>query len=159
VLVPEGDGAGFERRILRLGGVDLQLLGIGRNGHLAFNEPGSPLDSRTRVVELSVTTRADNAAHVEGEVPTHAVTQGLGTILEARQLVLVATGAAKAEAVAAALHGPVTPECPASVVQLHPHSTVVLDRAAATMMQPWERSSASSARAWSSGRPPTRSGS
>jgi glucosamine-6-phosphate deaminase len=132
VVVPQGSGDELEQRISELGGVDLQLLGIGRNGHLAFNEPGSALDSRTRVVELSSMTRADNAGKVGGEIPTHAVTQGLGTILEARDLVLLATGVAKAGAVTAALTGPVTPDCPASVVQLHPRVTVVLDEAAAS---------------------------
>jgi len=136
VVVPQGSGQELERRIRELGGVDLQLLGIGRNGHLAFNEPPSALDSRSRVVALSETTRRDNArAFGRDQVPTHAVTQGLGTILEARHLVLLATGEAKADAVAAALTGPVTPDCPASVVQRHRHVTVVLDRAAASVLQ------------------------
>jgi len=138
VVVPQGSGAALERRIAALGGVDLQLLGIGRNGHLAFNEPGSQLDSRTRVVALSETTRRDNAAPFGVDpVPTHAVTQGIGTILEARHLVLLATGAAKAAAVAAALTGPVTPDCPASVVQTHRRLTVVLDAAAASGLDGW----------------------
>jgi glucosamine-6-phosphate deaminase len=148
VAVPQGSGAGLEERIAGLGGVDLQLLGIGRNGHLAFNEPGSPLDSRTRVVALSPTTRADNAEKAGTELPTHAVTQGLGTILEARELVLLATGTAKAAAVAAALTGPVSSSCPASVVQRHRRVTVVLDAAAAAMIEPWKTNSGSSARAW-----------
>jgi hypothetical protein len=97
---------------------------------------GSPLDSRSRVVALSAVTRHDNAAYVD-PVPTHAITQGLGTILEAGHLVLLALGAAKAEAVAAALTGPVTPDCPASVVQRHPHVTVVLDAAAASVLDGW----------------------
>jgi glucosamine-6-phosphate deaminase len=139
VVVPQGSGEELERRIAELGGVDLQLLGIGRNGHLAFNEPGSPLDSRSRVVALAESTRHDNAAYVAGEaVPTHAITQGIGTILEARQLVLLATGAAKAEAVAAALAGPVAPDCPASVVQLHPSVIVVLDPESASLTS-WSR--------------------
>ncbi len=137
VVVPRGsDGAELERRIAELGGVDMQLLGIGRNGHLAFNEPGSPLASRSRVVALSETTRRDNApAFGEEPVPTHALTQGLGTILGARHLVLLATGAAKADAVALALSGPVTPDCPASVVQQHPRVTVVVDEAVAALAQ------------------------
>ena len=91
VVVPDGSGVELEQRISALGGVDIQLLGIGRNGHLAFNEPPSALDSRSRVVALSETTRRDNARHfAPGEpVPTHALTQGLGTILEARHLVLL----------------------------------------------------------------------
>ncbi|MDX6371344.1 MAG: glucosamine-6-phosphate deaminase [Nocardioidaceae bacterium] len=136
VVVPQGSGEELERRIEEVGGVALQLLGIGRNGHLAFNEPGSPLDARSRVVALSETTRQDNAGSFGDErVPTHAMTQGLGTILEAGRLVLLATGEAKAEAVVAALTGPVTPDCPASVVQWHPRVTVVLDVAAASALQ------------------------
>jgi glucosamine-6-phosphate deaminase len=135
VVVPQGGGPELEQRIAELGGVDLQLLGIGRNGHLAFNEPGSPLDSRSRVVALSETTRRDNAGSFGHEpVPTHALTQGLGTILDARHLVLLATGEAKADAVAAALTGPVGPDCPASVLQLHPQVTVVIDEAAAAVV-------------------------
>ncbi|MBU6216007.1 MAG: glucosamine-6-phosphate deaminase [Acidobacteria bacterium] len=114
-------------------GVDLQLLGIGRNGHLGFNEPGTPFDTTTHVVTLSDTTRADNARFfpTPEAVPTHAVTQGLGTIRRARHLLLAATGAAKADAVAAALEGPLDVSCPASALRLHPRVTVVLDRAAA----------------------------
>ena len=134
LVVPEGRGERLEEQIRAAGGVDLQLLGIGRNGHLAFNEPGSPLDSRTRVVSLSQTTRSDNARSFGSEaVPTHAVTQGLSTILEARHLVLLATGSAKAAAVLAALTGPVTPDCPASVVQMHARVTVLVDEAAAAV--------------------------
>ncbi len=115
-------------------GVDLQVLGIGRNGHLGFNEPGSPLDSVTRVVTLTARTRADNARFFESadDVPTEVITQGLGTILSARRLVLIATGVAKAPAVAAALTGPVGPQCPASVLQWHPQVEVLLDPAAAS---------------------------
>jgi glucosamine-6-phosphate deaminase len=134
VVVPQGSGERLERRIAELGGIDLQLLGIGRNGHLAFNEPGSPLDSRSRVVALSESTRLANAPYVDGPVPTHAVTQGLATILEARHLLLMATGEAKASAVSAALTGPVTLDSPASVLQWHPRVTVVLDAAAASLL-------------------------
>jgi glucosamine-6-phosphate deaminase len=158
VLVPQGSRAELERRVADLGGVDLQLLGIGRNGHLALNEPGSPLDSRTRVVELTESTRVANAPYVDGPVPTHAVRQGLGTILEASELVLLATAAAKAAAVAAALTGPVTTECPASVLQRHRRVSVVLDAAAASVMTAWKASHAPSARAWPSRPPPSRSG-
>ena len=135
VLVPDGTAADpeaaaaeYEALIRAAGGVDVQILGIGSNGHLAFNEPGSPLDSRTRVVELTASTREANARFFPslGEVPTHALTQGLGTIREARSLVLLASGSGKAEAIAAALNGPVTPEVPASVLQLHPDVTVLL---------------------------------
>jgi len=130
-------GARYERLIAETGGVDLQLLGIGSDGHLAFNEPGSSLASRTRIKTLTARTRRDNARFFGSvdEVPIHVLTQGLGTILEARHLVLIATGAGKADAVAAAVEGPVSASCPASVLQLHPHATVLLDGAAAGRLQ------------------------
>lgn len=141
--VPDGSGGdvpalmaaarAYEQRIRDLGGVDVQVLGIGANGHLGFNEPGSALSSRTRVKRLSERTRRDNARFFQGldDVPTHCVTQGLGTILSARRLVLVATGDAKADAVAAALEGPLTASVPASVLQWHADTVVCLDEAAA----------------------------
>lgn len=126
-------GPAYERLLVEAGGVDLQLLGIGGDGHLAFNEPGSSLASRTRIKTLTDRTRRDNARFFGSvdDVPRHAVTQGLGTILEARRLLLLATGSAKASAVAAALEGPLSAACPASVVQWHPRATVLLDPAAA----------------------------
>ena len=125
--------AAYERAIAASGGVDLQLLGIGTDGHLAFNEPGSSLASRTRVKTLTAQTRADNARFFADadDVPRHVLTQGLATIGDARHLVLLATGPQKAPAVAACVEGPVTASCPASVLQLHPHATVVLDPDAA----------------------------
>lgn len=140
LLVPDGNtpdqtraGAAFEGLLRDVGGVGVQLLGIGRNGHLGFNEPGSSFGSRTRPVRLSETTRADNARFFPrpGDVPTHALTQGLATILEASTIVLVASGTHKAAAVAAAVEGPVTEACPASVLQRHPRTTVIVDRDAA----------------------------
>jgi glucosamine-6-phosphate deaminase len=130
----ERAAAAYEEEIRAAGGVDVQVLGIGANGHLGFNEPGSSLASRTRVKRLAERTRRDNARFFERpqDVPTHCVTQGLGTILEARRLVLVATGAAKAPAVAAALEGPLTASCPGSVLQWHPDAVAVVDEAAAT---------------------------
>ena len=127
----------YERRIEELGGVDVQILGIGANGHLGFNEPGSALTSRTRVKRLSERTRTDNARFFGrlDDVPTHCITQGLGTILAARRLVLVATGEAKAHAVAAALEGPLTASCPASVLQWHADVVVVLDETAAQRLR------------------------
>jgi glucosamine-6-phosphate deaminase len=127
----------FEAAIAAAGGVDLPLLGIGADGHLAFNEPGSSLSSRTRVKTLTARTREDNArffASVD-EVPHHVVTQGLGTILEARHLLMVATGEGKAAPVARALEGPVSAACPASVLQLHERATVLLDPAAAAGLE------------------------
>ncbi len=133
---PMGECQRFEATIAGLGGVDLQVLGLGRNGHIGFNEPGSGRDSRTRLVRLSETTRADNAsAFGDGEaVPLHALTQGIGTILEARRIVLLVTGASKAAAVLATLDGPVTEAIPASALQLHGDATAVLDRAAAARL-------------------------
>jgi len=123
----------YEDAIAGAGGVDLQLLGIGTDGHVAFNEPGSSLASRTRIKTLTAQTRADNARFFDSpdEVPRHVITQGLGTIREARHLVLVATGAGKADAVRAMVEGPVSASCPASALQLHPHATVVIDEQAA----------------------------
>lgn len=134
--IPEACAA-YERDIAAAGGVDLQLLGIGSDGHLAFNEPGSSLASRTRVKTLTRRTREDNARFFDslGEVPHHVLTQGLGTILEARHLVMLATGAGKAEAVRQAVEGPVSARCPASVLQLHPHATVILDEPAASRLE------------------------
>jgi glucosamine-6-phosphate deaminase len=129
--------AAYERAIVDAGGVDLQLLGIGSDGHLAFNEPGSSLASRTRVKTLTPRTRADNARFFGSadDVPHHVLTQGLGTILDARHLVMLATGTGKAEAVHAAVEGPVSARCPASALQLHPHVTLVLDPAAAARLE------------------------
>jgi glucosamine-6-phosphate deaminase len=133
---PERAGAAYESLLRDLGGVDLQVLGIGADGHLAFNEPGSSLGSRTRVKTLAGRTRADNARFFGSpdEVPRHVLTQGLGTILDARHLLLIATGPAKADAVAAAVEGPLSASCPASVLQLHPHATVLLDPPAAARL-------------------------
>lgn len=126
-------GERYEQAIRDAGGIDLQLLGIGSDGHLAFNEPGSSLASRTRIKTLTEQTRQDNARFFGSvdDVPRHVLTQGLATLGDARHLVLVATGAGKAEAVATAVEGPVSASCPASVLQLHPHATVVLDEDAA----------------------------
>ncbi len=127
----------YDRLIAELGGVDLQLLGIGSDGHVGFNEPTSSLSSRTRIKTLTRATRADNARFFddrEEDVPRHVVTQGLGTILEARHLLLVACGGHKAEPIARAVEGPLTAMCPASVLQLHPHATVVVDETAASRL-------------------------
>lgn len=130
----ETAGARYEAAIRDAGGVDLQVLGIGRTGHIGFNEPGSSLASRTRVKTLTDATRADNARFFAspGDVPRHCLTQGLGTILDARELLLLAFGEAKAEAIAGAIEGPVSASLPGSVIQLHPEVTVLLDEAAAS---------------------------
>ncbi len=127
----------YDAAIVESGPIDVQLLGIGVNGHIGFNEPGSSLGSRTRVTTLTEQTRQDNARFFAGidEVPRHVITQGLGTISSARHLVLIATGQHKAAAIAAAVEGPLTASCPASVLQLHPRATVVVDEAAAVRLQ------------------------
>jgi glucosamine-6-phosphate deaminase len=129
--------ARYEEAIVAAGGVDVQIAGVGSDGHIAFNEPGSSLTSTTRLKTLNARTRADNARFFTGidEVPRHVITQGLGTILRSRHLLLLATGASKAPAVARAVEGPLAAACPASVVQLHPHATVLLDQAAATALE------------------------
>jgi glucosamine-6-phosphate deaminase len=131
-----GAGERYEALIARAGGVDVQFLGIGSDGHLAFNEPGSSLASRTRIKTLTAQTRKDNARFFGSpdEVPSHVLTQGLGTILEARHLLVIATGEGKADAVAASVEGPLSASCPASVLQMHPHVTVLLDPAAAARL-------------------------
>ncbi|TYL51472.1 glucosamine-6-phosphate deaminase [Nocardioides sp. BGMRC 2183] len=130
-------GARYEAALESAGGVDVQLLGIGSDGHLAFNEPGSSLGSLTRIKTLTEQTRRDNARFFGSldDVPRHVLTQGLGTILRARHLLLIATGAGKAEALAAAVEGPVSASCPASVLQHHPHVTVLVDEAAAGRLE------------------------
>lgn len=127
----------YEREIAAAGGVDVQLLGIGANGHIGFNEPASSFASRTRLKTLAPQTRADNARFFDSpdEVPVYSVTQGLGTILDARRLVLVAQGEAKADAVAAMIEGPVSSMCPASALQLHRHAVVVIDETAASRLK------------------------
>ena len=143
VHVPDGRAAdleaacsAYEAAITDAGGVDLQILGLGANGHIGFNEPTSSLRSRTRIKTLAGRTREDNARFFGSadEVPTHCLTQGLGTIMDARQVVLVAQGERKAAAVAAAVEGPVTSMCPGSVLQFHPHATVIVDAAAASRL-------------------------
>lgn len=140
VHVPDGQSldleeacAAYESAIAEAGGVDLQILGIGRNGHLGFNEPTSSFASRTRVKTLSEQTRRDNARFfsTSEDVPMHCLTQGLGTIVSARHLVLVADGSQKAAAVAKAIEGPLSSMCPGSLLQLHPRVTVIVDDAAA----------------------------
>ena len=130
----------YEQSIRDAGGIAVQLLGIGSNGHIGFNEPPSEFGSRTRPVRLAAQTRQDNARSFAApeEVPTGALTQGIATILEADKLVLVALGAQKAQAVAAAVDGPVTEMCPASALQLHADATMVVDREAAALLSAGE---------------------
>ena len=130
--------AAYERLIDSLGGVDVQVLGIGSDGHIGFNEPGSSLGSLTRLKTLTGRTRADNARFFGDDpaaVPQHCLTQGLATISRARHVVLLATGRGKAEAVHQLAEGPVSAMWPASVLQLHPHVTALVDDAAASRLR------------------------
>jgi len=124
----------YEQRIEECGGIDLQILGIGSDGHIAFNEPTSSLSSRTRLKTLSKQTIDDNARFFDRreDVPVYAITMGVGTILDARQLVLVASGKAKAKAIAQAVEGPVTSMITASALQMHRDATVIVDEDAAS---------------------------
>ena len=133
---PAAEAARYDASISAAGGVDVQILGIGTDGHIGFNEPMSSLASRTRIKTLTAQTRRDNARFFAGlgEVPEHVLTQGLGTIRQARHLLLLGLGEAKADAVAAAVEGPVAAICPASALQLHPHVTVLLDTPAASRL-------------------------
>ena len=133
----ETAGDDYERAIMAAGGVDLQILGIGSTGHIGFNEPGSSFASLTRVKTLTKQTRVDNARFFDSpnDVPTHCITQGLGTIQRAKHLVLLAFGEAKAAALAGAVEGPVTASLPGSAIQLHSTVTVIVDEAAASELK------------------------
>ncbi len=127
----------YEQRIVECGGIDLQILGIGSDGHIAFNEPASSMTSRTRLKTLSKQTIDDNARFFENrdDVPVYAITMGVGTILDARKLLLVASGKQKAEAVALAVEGPVTSMITASALQLHRDAKVIVDAEAARKLK------------------------
>ena len=128
----------YEGAISSAGGVDLQILGIGTDGHVGFNEPGSSLASRTRIKTLTEQTRADNARFFDDDidaVPHHCLTQGLATIMAARHIVLIATGRSKADAVHQLLEGPVSAMWPATILQHHRHVSVLIDNAAASRLQ------------------------
>ncbi|MEE4543243.1 glucosamine-6-phosphate deaminase [Streptomyces sp. V4-01] len=149
----QGACEAYDAALSDAGGVDLQLLGIGTDGHIGFNEPCSSLASRTRIKTLTDQTRVDNARFFGGDiaqVPHHVITQGIGTILEARHLVLLATGEGKAEAVAQTVEGPVAAVVPASALQLHPHATVVVDEGAASKLKlaPYFRATYAAKPAW-----------
>lgn len=141
VHIPTGDGTSadpcgdYERELAKYQ-IDLQLLGIGSNGHIAFNEPGTALGSRTHVVQLQPSTLRDNVRFFAGmeEVPTRAITMGIRSILQARSIMLIAAGRNKAEAVREMLSGEVSAACPASSLQLHPDVTVLLDADAAGLL-------------------------
>ena len=127
----------YEKRIKSVGGIDLQLLGIGRSGHIGFNEPLSALPSRPRPVVLPATTIAENSPLFDNpaDMPRRAITMGVGTIMDCRRLILLATGESKAEIIAKAVEGPVSSRVTASVVQLHQNCTVICDEAAASQLE------------------------
>lgn len=132
---PAEECARYERSLRRAGGIDLQILGLGANGHIAFNEPGTFLHAWTHQARLRADSRRATAEFFDGriaEVPRNALTMGMGTIMSARKIVLLATGRAKASAVAYMLSGRCTTEVPASLLQLHPNVEVFLDQKAAT---------------------------
>ncbi len=127
----------YENEIKRFGGIDIQILGIGGDGHIAFNEPGSSLGSRTRLKTLTQQTIEDNARFFakHEEVPRFAITMGVGTILEARKIIMLANGAKKAEIVAEAIEGPITAQVSASALQLHRDVVVILDKEAGSALK------------------------
>lgn len=129
--------AWYEAEMVRVGGIDLQILGIGGDGHIAFNEPGSSLGSRTRLKTLTRQTIEDNARFFrdETEVPHFAITMGVGTIMEAKEIILLANGKKKADIVAEAIEGPITAQLSASVLQMHPYVTVIVDAEAGSKLK------------------------
>ncbi|MGO4791454.1 glucosamine-6-phosphate deaminase [Paenibacillus sp. 2KB_20] len=133
---PEEECLNYDKMLEEFGPVDLQLLGLGHNGHIGFNEPGESLSGGTHVVELQEKTRHANARFFPtlDDVPTHAITMGVATIMKARQILLLVRGEDKAEIVHRALKGPITTECPASLLQCHPNVVVLLDQGAGRLM-------------------------
>jgi len=134
---PEAEARRYDAAITAAGGIDVQLLGIGRNGHIGFNEPTSSLSGRTRVKTLTRCTRNANARFFDdpADVPRYAITMGIANVMEADLCVLLATGSAKAAAVARMIEGPVGADCPATALQWHANATVILDRAAAAHLR------------------------
>lgn len=143
IFIPDGQAKNlaaerrrYEREIKKRGGLDLVILGLGKNDHLGFNEPGSSFNSKTRVVKLSEVTRKANIKFFRGrKVPNLAITMGLKTIFSAKKIILLASGKEKAEAVKKALKAPISPQIPASILRQHPNITFILDRAAAAKIR------------------------
>lgn len=127
----------YEKRIVEIGGIDIQVLGIGSNGHIAFNEPGSSLGSRTRIKTLTEKTREDNTRFFENldDVPKYAITMGIGTIMDANEVIMLANKTSKADAIKAAVEGPITAMCPASIIQLHKKAIVIADKDASSKLE------------------------
>lgn len=134
---PTQFAAEYERKIQEVGGIDIQLLGIGRDGHIGFNEPGTPLDTRTHLTKLTDQTIEDNARFFgkKENVPKFVITMGVQTIFEAKKIILLASGENKATAVAKALEGPITSQITASILQRHPNTIVILDEKAASKLK------------------------
>ena len=132
----DSEGKHYDEMIAEAGGIDVQILGIGNNGHIAFNEPCDDFPMGTHKVSLTQSTIDANTRFFESsdEVPRYAISMGIGSIMKARQIILVATGSAKAQAVHDMVKGPVTPQCPASVLQLHPNVTIFADEAASALL-------------------------
>lgn len=130
---PIAEASRYEAAIAAAGGIDLQVLGLGVNGHIGFNEPPSSPTSRTRVTTLASQTVSDNSRYFDSLdlVPRQAITMGIGTILDAREILMLATGAGKRDAVVRTIEGPLSPACPASALQLHGNCTILIDEAAA----------------------------
>ena len=136
VVNPAEECERYEQAITEAGGISLQLLGIGRNGHIGFNEPAAHFEKTTHVVDLTEDTIAANSRFFEhaDDVPRQAISMGIGTIMDAEKIILVATGESKAEAVRAMCKGQIDPNCPASILQIHPNVTVLLDPQAAALI-------------------------
>ena len=122
----------YENFIHEIGGVDLQILGIGHNGHIAFNEPGTSFQSKTHIIDLAEDTRQANARYFDSidDVPTKAITMGIQTIMDSKEIILLVSGASKAEALKQLIHGEITEQFPASVLRKHNHVTIIADEAA-----------------------------
>ena len=133
---PEKECGEYEKKIAAAGGVDLQVLGIGHNGHIGFNEPGTPFDSVTHLIRLTQSTIDANARFFDSadQVPRQALSMGIKTIMHAGNILLIVKGEEKVETIRKALYGPITPDMPASILQLHPHLTVIVDQAAAAKL-------------------------
>jgi glucosamine-6-phosphate deaminase len=132
----EAECKDYEDKIAASGGIDLQVLGIGHNGHIGFNEPDTPFESITQIVQLAQSTIDANSRFFDNadQVPRQALSMGIKTIMQAKKILLIAKGEDKADIIKRALHGPITPDVPASVLQLHPDVTVILDEAAASKL-------------------------
>jgi glucosamine-6-phosphate deaminase len=126
----------YDKMIEEAGGIDIQILGIGNNGHIGFNEPDVKFEARTHIVELEPETIEANSRFFDSidQVPTQAISMGIKNIMQSRKIVLIASGEGKAKVVQAMIEGPITPELPASVLQLHPDVTIILDEAAASLL-------------------------